>query len=190
MRRKRLSPLVLAAYLGAVGLMASAAAAQDLSASTEHTAAVSALIGLSPAAVRARFVDGAGDWPLQRAFQVAAGDGVLSFNAFHDLMLDQASARRAALFRAHADLPLPWEPSVSCHTRLEPATGASIAADLIVLMFRNDRLEAVLGIDPQMLEAPPLAAALSANAKSASTGDEARLRIRVDERPYPAKTSG
>src|SRR5665213_2577365 len=119
-------------------LCAGGASAQ---ASDERAFAVSELLGQGPVEIRGRFIPGSDEWPLQPSFQVATAKGVLTFYAFHDLLLDPVSAERDAMFRTHADHPAPPGPGVTCRTQRVSGDGARSSAALTVLQFRGGHLE-------------------------------------------------
>ena len=150
MRPMSLGPLAIAVQLAC----ATVGSAQTQPVGAEHSVAMSELIGRSTKEVRVRLFDGSADWPLQPAFQMATDEGQLSFIAIGDLMLDAESARREAMFRAHAN-SVPWEPHTLCQTRLVSQVGVVTEGARTVLMFRNDRLEAAFGPESETREPPP-----------------------------------
>lgn len=124
-----------------------------------------ALLGASPRAVRAAIMAPAQDWPLQRGFEVATAEGSLVFLSLGDLVLDPVISERLAVFRTHGDSE-PWRDHLLCGSRLERG-GAVAEGHDVVLMFRDNRLQAAFG--PQSI--PP-----SRSAPVAVQGDRKSLR--------------
>lgn len=116
--------------------------------------ALSDLIGLGPAEVRARLADVDAGWPIQPMFEIAAPEGILSFITLDQLMIDPVTARHLAMYRTYADA-VPWEPHVECRAAAQQDERAPTAGVMVVLMFRGGRLAGGFGAPPDTERPPP-----------------------------------
>ncbi|THD78527.1 MAG: hypothetical protein E7812_11065 [Phenylobacterium sp.] len=144
----------LAGLTGALALLlgATTAGAQGEPPPPAAGVPVSQLTGLDPAAVRGRLADVPAAWPIPPAFQLATGDGLLSFVTVQDLMTDPVLAEQAAVFRTHGDL-VPPAPYLQCREVLTRGGSLEQGAG-VVLMFRNGRLEAAF-LPVEVAHPPP-----------------------------------
>lgn len=100
---------------------------------------ISDLGGLDPATVRARLANVPAGWPIPPAFQVATGNGLLTFVTVADLMMDPIAAQRMAVFRTNGDLSASG-PYLQCKAFLTRDGGSEEPAGSVVLVFRDGRL--------------------------------------------------
>ena len=119
-----------------------------------RSVAVSDLMGLGPAEVRARLADVDPTWPLQPMFEVAAPDGRLGFITLDQLVIDPRMARQLAVYRTYGD-PVAWEPHFECRAAADRGGGAPTPGVMVVLMFRDGRLAAAFGSPPEAERLPP-----------------------------------
>lgn len=105
-----------------------------------------ALLGASPQTVRSTIMGSVQDWPLRRGFEVATAQASLLFLSLDKLVLDPVIAERLAAFRTHG-APEPWRDHLLCGSRLERGGEVRDGHD-VVLMFRDNRLEAAFGPQP------------------------------------------
>jgi len=148
---------ILAVVMGCQGVQAQPAATPPLT-----SLAVSDLIGLSPIAVRARLAQLPETWPVRPELTLQTSEGTLAFISLGSLLMDPALREELNRIDARSD-PAPAPAMIVCQDYLTMG-GQTSEAGLTTLVFRDNRLDAVLRYEdePAMGPAPAVGGSPSA----------------------------